>query len=227
MRRNVVPMTLLAAMVTSMTLTAQLTTPTDWKWRQDAAAPLAPGAKMEPGSWVFVQMPPGWHVTTGPGVLLYPTTLGEASGNFSLEAEIFLFPDASAEEYGLFLGGQDIDGSTTPDYAAFVLRRDGHAAVLRRQAGQTTALANWQPHDAILSQKGGKDAVKNVIRVDVDPVSATMSVNGAKVLSVPRQDVRTDGRIGFRIGKDVNLHISTLNVTHKLAPMPAKKASGL
>jgi hypothetical protein len=213
---------LLAVIVLPVALTAQLKTPTDWKWRQDAPAPLAPAAKMEPGAWVFVQMPPGWHITTGPGVLLYPTTNGEASGNFSLEAEIFLFPESSTEEYGLFLGGRDVDGSATPAYVAFVLRADGSAAILRRAGGQTTALADWQKHDAILV-KHEKETAKNVIRVDVDPVTLTMTVNGAKVLTVPRGGVEIDGRIGFRVGKDVNLHISTLNVTRRLAPAPVKK----
>jgi hypothetical protein len=223
MRRVVLP-TLIAATILPVTLTAQLTTPTDWKWRQDAPAPLASGSKMEPGSWVFVQMPPGWHVTTGPGVLLYPTTNGDASGNFSLEAEIFLFPDAGDGEHGLFLGGRNVDGSSaTPEYVAFVLRRDGQAAVARHRADQAAPLPNWQPHGAILAQKGGGDAVKNVIRVDVDQVNATMSVNGAKVLVLPRTAIRTDGRIGFRIGTGVNLHISTFNVTRKLAPVPVKK----
>jgi hypothetical protein len=213
---------LLAAIVLPVALTAQLKTPTDWKWRQDAPAPLAPGSKMEPGSWVFVQMPPGWHITTGPGVLLYPTSSGDVSGNFSIEADIFLFPESSAEEYGLFLGGRDIEASASPAYLAFVLRADGHAAVLRRAGGQTTALADWQKHDAILV-KHEKEAAKNVIRVDVDPVNLTMTVNGAKVMTVPRGGAETDGRIGFRVGKDVNLHISTLNVTRKLAPVPVKK----
>ena len=213
---------LLAAIVLPVALTAQLKTPTDWKWRQDSPAPLSPNSKMEPGSWVFVQMPPGWHVTTGPGVLLYPTTHGEASGNFSIEADIFLFPESSAEEYGVFLGGHDIEGSATPAYVAFVLRADGHAAILRRVEGQTTALADWQKHEAILVKKE-KETAKNVLRVDVDPVNITMTVNGAKVLTIPRAAVETDGRFGFRVGRDVNLHVSTLNVTRKLAPAPVKK----
>jgi hypothetical protein len=203
-------------------LTAQLKTPTDWKWRQDAAAPLASGAKLEPGSWVFVQMPPGWHVTTGPGVLLYPSMHGDVGGNFSLEAEIFLFSGESTEEYGVFLGGQDIEGAAAPDYSAFVLRRDGQAAVLRRRAGQTAEVAAWQRHEAIVPGKPD-DNVKNVLRVDIDQSNATVWVNGTKVLSVPRAEVRTDGRIGFRVGKDMNLHITTLNVTRKLAPVPVKK----
>jgi hypothetical protein len=153
--RRLVPAVMLVCAGAPALLTAQLTTPTDWKWRQDAAAPLASGAKMEPGSWVFVQMPPGWHVTTGPGVLLYPSAHGDVGGNFSLEAEIFLFSGESSEEYGVFLGGHDIEGTATPDYSAFVLRRDGQAAVLRRRAGQTAVVAAWQPHEAIVPGKAG------------------------------------------------------------------------
>ena len=204
-------------------LDAQLTTPSDWKWRQDSPAPLSGSARMEPGSWVFVQMPPGWHVTTGPGALLYPAANGDVSGNYSLEVEIFLFPGDSQSEYGVFLGGREVDGSASPEYAAFVLRRDGHAAVLRRGSGQAGTAADWQRHDAVVPHKGGDDAVKNVIRIDLDPLAATMMVNGAKVLSVPRDGLGTDGRIGLRIGKDMNVHVSSFNVTRKLAPVPAKK----
>ena len=178
--RRFVPTLILVCAGAPALVTAQLTTPTDWKWRQDTAAPLASGAKMEPGSWVFVQMPPGWHVTTGPGVLLYPSTHGDVGGNFSLEAEIFLFSGESAEEYGVFLGGQDIEGAATPDYSAFVLRRDGQAAVLRRRAGQTTPVSNWQRHESILPGKAGDEPVKNVLRIDIDQSNATLSVNGAQ-----------------------------------------------
>ncbi len=201
---------------------AQLTTPGDWKWRQDAPAPLATGSEMKPGSWVFVQMPPGWHITTGPGVLLYPGANGDAGGNFSIEAEIFLFPGASLEEYGVFAGAKDIDAAD-PSYTAFVLRRDGRAAILKRRGTQITAVADWQARDAILPLVGGKEPVKNVLRVDVTATTVTMSVNGAQVAAVPRQDIDADGRFGFRVGKDMNLHISTLNVTRRLAPAPVKK----
>jgi hypothetical protein len=213
----------IAAAFAPVLVSAQLTTPTDWKWRQDAAAPLAAGMQMKPGEWTFVQMPPGWHVTTGPGVLLYPATNGDAAGHFSLESEIFLFAGESPDEYGVFLGGQDIETSGTPDYSAFVLRRDGQAAVVRRRAGQTTMLAAWQRHDAIVPGKAGEEPVKNVLKVDLDPAFASLWVNGTKVLSVPRTEIRVDGRIGFRIGKDMNLHITTLNVTRRLAPVPVKK----
>lgn len=202
---------------------AQLTTPADWKWRQDAEAPIATGLQMKPGEWAFVQMPPGWHVTTGPGVLLYPSANGDLAGHFALESEVFLFPGQSAEEYGVFLGGQNVDSSASPDYVAFVLRRDGQAAVLRRRGGQTTSLAAWQSNTAILPGKAGEEPVKNVLKVDLDAQSGTFWVNGTKVLSVPRAELSTDGRVGFRIGKDMNLHITSFNVTRKMAPVPVKK----
>jgi CubicO group peptidase (beta-lactamase class C family) len=176
---------------------------------------------MEPGSWVFVGMPPGWHITTGPGVLLYPTANGEAAGNFSLEAEIFLFPESTADEYGIFLGGRSIDGTEPPGYLAFVLRGDGQASVLSRRAGQTSTLADWTGHSAIL-KKHASDAVKNVIRVDVDAATLAMSVNGTRILEIPRKDLVTDGRFGLRAGNGMNLHVSSLNVTRRLAPVPVR-----
>jgi hypothetical protein len=218
MRRSVLILTAVTLLVPTV-VNGQLKTPTDWKWRQDSDAPIATGLQMKPGEWAFVQMPPGWHVTTGPGVLLYPAANGDAGGHFSLESEVFLFPGTSQEEYGVFLGGQSVDTSPTPDYIAFVLRRDGQAAALRRRGGQTTALAPWQAHAAILPGKAGEDPVKNVLKVDLDPAAASLWVNGQKVLSVPRADLATDGRVGFRIGKDMNLHITTFNVTRKMAPV--------
>jgi hypothetical protein len=49
-------------------------------------------------------------------------------------------------------------------------------------------------------------------------------VNGTKVLSVPRQDIGAEGRVGLRVGNDMNLHISTFNVTRKFAPTPVRKS---
>ena len=44
-----------------------------------------------------------------------------------------------------------------------------------------------------------------------------------EIAKVPRAGLSTDGAFGFRVGKDLNLHISTLDVTHRLAPVPVKK----
>jgi hypothetical protein len=57
----------------------------------------------------FVTMAPGWHVTTGPAALLYhPDYRTKNMDNFAVEAEIFLFPGTSQEEYGIFIGGKNL-----------------------------------------------------------------------------------------------------------------------
>ena len=95
--------------------------------------------------------------------------------------------------------------------------------MLKRVRDRAETVAAWRPHEAVVAHKGGSDPVKNVIRADVDPATVSLSVNGIKVIDVPRADVGTSGRVGFRIGKDLNLHITSLDVTQRLAPVPIRK----
>ncbi len=227
MRRHVTAMLVTAAALTTVIVPppahAQLKNPSDWTWRLDTPATLVSTLDVPDQSWLFVMMPPGWHVTTGPGALLFPTDLRSVEGNFSLEAQVFLFPGKSAEEYGVFIGGSAADAQAPAEYTAFVLRRDGQAAVLTRSRDGASTPAAWRPHDAIVVHTGGTDPVKNVLRLDVDPVTVTLSVNGTKVLDVPRASVRSSGLVGFRVGKDLNLHITSLDVTRRYAPQPTRQ----
>jgi hypothetical protein len=221
---RILSVSLLCLILGAAPVVAQLTTPTDWRWRLDTPADLVTSLDVPGRSWLFVRMPPGWHVTTGPGALLYPADAPALTPNFSLEATIFLFPSESREEFGLFIGGEDIEPPRPPEYTAFVLRRDGQAAVLKRTAAGLTPLVNWQAHEAIIPhQGGGTEPVKNVVRIDVDPAAIQLLVNGTGVAKIARADVRTEGRIGFRIGSGINLHVSSLDVTSRLAPVPAPK----
>ena len=202
---------------------AQLQTPTDWKWRTDAPAKVTSESKLGPDMWHFVAMPPGWHITMGPGGLLYPTGK-TASGNFVLQAEMFLFPGDGQQEYGLFLGGQGIEPETSnPRYVAFVARRDGQAAVLKLSGTSVEPLVVWKPNDAVVPHAGGESTAKNILRVEVGPTEIAFSANGREIAKVPRAGLSTDGAFGFRVGKDLNMHISTLDVTQRLAPIPVKK----
>jgi hypothetical protein len=201
----------------------QLQTPTDWKWRTDAPAKVTSESKITPDTWHFVAMPPGWHITMGPGGLLYPSGK-TASGNFTLQAEMFLFPGDGQQEYGLFLGGQAIEPATaTPQYVAFVARRDGQAAILKRTGGNVEPLVAWKANDAVVPHAGGDGTAKNILRVEAGPAEIAFSANGKEIARVPRAGLATDGTFGFRVGKDLNMHISTLDVTQRLAPIPVKK----
>ena len=197
---------------------AQLKTPADWKWRvEGATGSVVDTDPPKSTDTRFVAMPPGWHVTTGPATLLYhPDYL--TKGNFAVEAEIFLFPGESQEDYGVFLGGKGLGPSETPSYVSFVARRDGKGAIIRRGG---TPIIDWKATDGILPN-AGKDTVKNVLRVDVNANDVVFSANGKEVAKIPRAGLNLDGYFGFRFGKDINVHASRLDVTHKLAPVPVK-----
>jgi len=204
--------------VATASATAQLKTPVDWKWRVEGATGKVVDADPPKSTDTrFVAMPPGWHVTTGPATLLYHPDY-QTKGNFSVEAEIFLFPGESQEEYGVFLGGKGLAPTETPSYVYFVARRDGKGAIIRRFG---PPVVDWKANDAILPNPG-KDAVKNILRVDVNPNDVVFTANGKEVATIPRTGLNFDGYFGFRFGKNLNIHASRLDLTHKLAPVPVK-----
>ncbi len=210
----------LAVTALSAPLDAQLATPTHWRWITDAPAQLVTGQDVPDSAWRFVTMAPGWHVTTGPGAILYDPTI-RGQGRFGIAAEVFLFPDSKNGEFGLFFGGTELDGSQRR-YSAFVLRRDGLAAVYVQDGATRRSVVPWTASDAVQPHPG-TGTLKHVLGIDVEPREVTFRVNGEAVASVPRGSVPVEGAIGFRAGADVNLHWSTLDVTFRLAePRPQR-----
>jgi hypothetical protein len=137
-----------------------------------------------------------------------------------LEGELILFPDASENEYGVFVGGSGLDGDGAA-WTAFVVRADGQAAVMRRQGGATTLLMPWTAHAAVKVRVSGATA-KNIVSVRAEPDSVRFLVNGERMAAWPRRALEVEGHYGFRIGRGVNLHITNLDVTRRLAPFPVR-----
>ena len=208
---------LLAAPLFAAPVSAQgLQVPTTWRWVTDEPARVSTTPDRVPDSaFAFVRMPPGWHITMGPGGVLFDPRYF-AEGGFSLEAEVFHFPNSTNGEYGFFVGGSALDG-TSPRYVGFTLRGDGAVAAWERSAAGTRSLADWRRAEAVIPTDG-KTVVRNVVRLVVTPKEAVLKVNGLDVLILPREDLPLDGQFGFRVGRGVNLHVTTLNVTNRLAP---------
>lgn len=205
----------LAALCIALPAAAQqhTTAPSVLKVRLDEPAPDSAVS--------HVTMPPGWHITTGPGALLHDAA-NVAHGRFAVEAEVFLFPGESQEGYGLFIGGATIEGTAPPSYLAFLVRRDGGATIVQHAAGRATTLVSLARADAVTAHTG-QGTARNVLRVAVEPDSIRFSVNGSRVTALPRGDLPADGLFGFRIGKALNLHISQLDLTRRLAPAPTRR----
>jgi hypothetical protein len=197
-----------------------LTTPADWRWRLDRPATLVTGEDVPDTSWRFVGMPPGWHVTTGPGVVLFHPD-EQATGRYSLSADFVLFPNPSESPFGLVLGAADLR-SATADHLAVQLRRDGAVRVLAVVGGREQVLSAWRIHSAIRVHPG-TGVVTNRLRVSVAPDSIRAFVNDSVVAAVGRDGLRADGQFGLQIGERMNFHITILDHIRHLAPARSRR----
>jgi hypothetical protein len=174
---------------------------------------------MPDSTWRFVQMAPGWHITTRPGAFMYDPAV-QAVGSYALESVQILFPGTSQSGYGLFFGGSDLDGPAAR-YFTFLVRRDGHLTIEEHRNGTTAVLLPWTPAPSI-QQVAGDNTARNVLRLAVRRDSLVFEVNAARVAVLQRTDVPMDGLFGFRTGPNLNLHVTTLDYTRHLAPVPKR-----
>ena len=205
----------MALAVGTVDLTAQqFPAPPGWKWVTAKDARLVDTLDPAEGSWLFGTMAPGWHITTRPSVILFEPRY-TISGRFTVESEAVLFPGTSAAGFGVFVGGADLESQ--PRYAAFLIRRDGSVAIESVDAGRSTLLVNWTKASAVLPGSDAGEPARNVLRVDGEADVVRFSVNGNLVAEVPRKSASFDGIVGLQVGDNLNLHITNLDVTHRLA----------
>ncbi len=180
-------------------------TPIGWKSRADAAT----DEHGKGDTLSFVQMTPGYHVTTGRGVILWSPD-SSASGTFTVKSTIFLFPTNGRDQegYGVFVGGEGLDGAKQR-YTYFLLRNDGKFLIKQRQGTHLTVLKDWTALPAIKLQKG-KDAMQNDLQIAVGVGAVTFSVNGAEAASLPRNVVAPDGIFGLRLSHAINAHVASV-----------------
>lgn len=180
----------------------EFTRPPDWQVRFDRPAPES--------EVYFVDMPPGWHITTGPSGILYnPATT--ATAPYRVESEIFLFPGERREGFGIIFGGTDLAGDGQ-SYTYFLLRKDGQFIIKERRGNETSTHVPWTAHEAIVPHDGGEGTAKNVLAVTAGEADVVFEVNGQEVARLDRASVATDGIVGLRVNHQLNLHVASLNV---------------
>lgn len=169
-----------------------------------------------PDDVYFVDMAPGWHVTTGPAVLLHHPD-STASGTYRLEAEMFLFdPGERREGYGIFFGGRDLQADGQ-QYIYFLLRRDGKFLVKTRHGEETSVVRDWTGHPAIVgweNKPADAGTAHNTMGVQVGATDVAFTVNGAEVARVARSELPpTGGAYGLRVNHSLNLHVTRVQAT--------------
>lgn len=206
--RNTLALLVLSTLLASPAAAQDLERPEDWQVRFDN--PGASEADLE----MFVEMPPGWHVTTGPaGIFWSPENT--ASGDFRAEMEVFLFdPQGRREAFGMFVGGRQLDGAGQA-YTYFLLRDGGQFIIKRREGSEAPTIRPWTAHEAVMAyaDRGDDATAKNILAIEAEGGTVRFLVNGSEVASLPRSEVPVDGVYGFRVNHALNVHVSRLEVT--------------
>jgi hypothetical protein len=190
----------------------ELTPPPTWQLRLDD-----PDRGSVEDIW-YVDMPPGWHITTGPAAILWDPA-DTTNGDFRIESESYLFdPEGRREGFGIFFGGSNLQGEAQ-SYTYFLIREGGEFIIKERRGSETPTIVPWTSNEAIVSfatKPADTHTAKNILAVVAQGDLLNFFVNGAEVASLPRDRVPTQGVVGFRVNHSVNLHISTLDITSRV-----------
>jgi hypothetical protein len=163
----------------------------------------------------FVTMEPGYHLTLGPATILYRTE-DRVDGPFHTLATFHQTKKPKHPEgYGLFLGGQQLDGPAQA-YTYFLVRGDGKFTIKRREGSKVTQVSQgWQSHSAI-KPADAKGAATNLLEIDakIDPKRVSFKANGTEVYSMPASRIPTKGTVGLRVNHNLDVHVEGFAV-HK------------
>ena len=188
--------------------------PEDWVVRLDRPNPdVVIGADSETADIYFVNMTPGWHVTSGPaGIYYHPASTAE--GAYTATAGLHLFdPGERNEAFGLFIGGEGLSGDGQA-YDYFLIRNSGEYLIKRRRGEQTELIQDWTAHEVINRFTAeSESSVLNTLAIQVSNESVEFLINDERVTSLPATDIKTDGVVGLRVNHALNIHVSDLSVT--------------
>jgi hypothetical protein len=185
------------------------TLPAGWHARPDRAGADMAGLR-------FASMPPGWHVTTGPAVILWRPQ-DTATGEFTATATIHQTKaPAHPEAYGVFIAGSGLE--TNPDYMYFLVRGDGKYMVRHRAAnGELHTIVDWTESAAVRRQNAAGQAA-NTLAVEGGPWGVRLKINGTQVNEWLKRDVpylKADGIVGLRVNHNLDVHVADFTLTRR------------
>lgn len=191
-----------------------LKVPEGWEIRLDKAMDnLVVSDNPDEGDIYFVNMTPGWHLTTGPrGIFWHPAN--NVEGDFGIKANLYLFNTngRNREGYGLFFGGQNLQ-EDDQNYIYFLLRNTGEFLIKERVGSETKLVQDWTKSEHIVlytEDMGDENTAENNLQVKIEGAEMVFVINGEEVSRLDKGNLNTNGHFGLRVNHRVNLHISDL-----------------
>lgn len=193
-----------------------LEVPEGWEIRLDRPDDsVIIGSNPDSSDIYFVNMTPGWHLTTGPrGIFYHPAS--DMKGDYSIHTAMHLFnPNGrNREGYGLFLGGSMLQ-ENEQEYVYFLIRNTGDYLIKRRIGDTTEVLQDWTASETIVIYDDPEmSSVLNSLAVSVEGSTMNFFINGTQVTQINADEfnVSTNGIFGLRVNHAINLHVEDLGI---------------
>lgn len=163
----------------------------------------------------FVTMEPGYHLTLGPATILYREQ-DRVSGPFHTQATFHQMKKLEHPEgYGLFFGGQALDGAGQ-NYTYFLVRGDGTYLIKRRDGEKTSEVTRGWTANPAIKKVNAEGKATNMLEIDAkqNPSKVEFKVNGKTVHTADAQSMNAKGNVGLRVNHNLDVHIEGFDV-HK------------
>ena len=179
--------------------------PAGWSGRTDRGQPLA-NAKFE-------AMGGGWHVTTGPAVILYRGEADKVAAGAPFHT-LATFTQTKApahpEAYGMFVGGNALEAEGQ-SYIYVLVRGDGAYMIKKRVGAQVTAVVDWTPSPAVVKADSAGKAT-NKIEITAQDGKIKFTINGTDVHTMTATAAEAAGVIGLRVNHNLDVHVAGFEV---------------
>lgn len=187
--------------------------PEGWMVRLDNPDPDVVIGSADTADVFFVNMTPGWHITTRERAIFYhPASVGE--GDYTAKAGLYFFDpgDRQREGYGMIFGGANLDAHDQ-SYGYFLLRNTGDFLIKKRSGSETEIVQDWTSSDAVnVVESGSGESVLNELSVRVEGDQVYFLLNGENVSTHPASAVPANGVVGLRMNHGINVHVADLSV---------------
>ena len=179
--------------------------PAGWQMRVDRSTNAAdpddvPDVK-------FVTMGSGFHVTTGPAVVLWRPA-NTATGAYTIKARFRLVkPSGHNNYYGLVFGGEDLAGAGQ-NYLYFLVAQNG-TFIIKHRGGDATHDVKARTANAAVARPDSTGSSVNVLEVRVAADRIDYVVNGIVVHTTPKSGMtaKTEGLWGLRVNHQLEVHV--------------------
>jgi hypothetical protein len=150
----------------------------------------------------------GFELALGPAVILWRPADRAAGAFHTLATFVQNKAPRHPEGYGLFVGGQGLDGSGQ-QYTYFLVRGDGTYLVKRRDGDRTSEIKGWTAHPAV-HKANAAGVASNLLEIDAkrDPSRVAFKVNGQEVYAADARTLNPKGIVGIRVNHNLDVTVS-------------------